>query len=321
MTTAVSERPTSRVEPGVAEWSVWSTTARVVVTDAAVIREAQRLVADRLGAVEQAASRFRPESEVNNLYRTAGRPVRVSPLLADLVRAALVAAERTDGDVDPTVGGAMSALGYAQDLSLLPARGPSLRVTPRPAPGWRRIRLEGRQLTLPPGISLDLGATAKAVTADHCAQLVARCLGVGALVSLGGDIATAGPTPDGGWRVLVQDRRGDPSCVVTLPAGAAVATSSTVSRTWLRGEQRLHHIVDPRTCQPARPVWRTATVVARRCVDANAMSTAAIVRGHRAIDWLKSTGTAARLVSADGDVITVAGWPAAARPGVTRTGP
>jgi len=158
-------------------------------------------------------------------------------------------------------------------------------------------------------VLLDLGATAKAYTADRCAQLVAERCGAGVLVSLGGDIATAGPAPDGGWRVLVQDQPGDPHVTVGLPAGAALATSSTVSRQRRQGGRWLHHILDPRTCLPARPVWRTVSVAAYRCVDANTLSTAAVVRGDDALTWLRGLGVPARLVTADGEVVTVGEWP------------
>ena len=71
----------------------------------------------------------------------------------------------------------------------------------------------------------------------------------------------------------------------------------------------LHHILDPRTGLPAEPVWRTVSVAAGSCVDANAASTAAVIRGRRALGWLAQLGLPARLVDATGVVFTVAGWP------------
>jgi FAD:protein FMN transferase len=127
-------------------------------------------------------------------------------------------------------------------------------------------------------VLLDLGATGKAYAADRCAARVAADRGVGVLVSLGGDIATAGPAPDGGWRVLVQDGPGEPSCVVGLPSGTALATSSTRSRRW---GTSLHHILDPRTCRPAEPLWRTVSVRAADCVTANAKTGPATEQSRR----------------------------------------
>jgi thiamine biosynthesis lipoprotein len=187
-----------------------------------------------------------------------------------------------------------------------------LRVVVRRAPAWRRIRLDGDVVTVPAGVLLDLGATAKAFTADRCAALVAARTGAGVLVSLGGDIATAGPGPAGGWRVLVQDRPVDPACTVTLPAGHAIATSSTVRRQWHRSGRLVHHVLDPRTCQPAEPVWRSVTVAAPRCLPANTLSTAALVRGQAALPWLRALDVPARLVDAAGRVLSTRRWPAAA---------
>jgi FAD:protein FMN transferase len=296
------------VDSATAQWPIWGTTARLVVIDPEQLPAARRLVVDRLAAVDLACSRFRSDSEVRRVQRAAGRPVRVSPLLAELVTASLQAAERTGGDVDPTLGGAMQRLGYDRDFSFVLDGG---RLTVREeAPGWQRVRLVGRDLTVPPGTLLDLGATAKAATADHCARLVAERCHTGVLVSLGGDIATAGPAPEGGWRVLVEDQPGEPRATVRLPAGAALATSSTISRQWRANGRMLHHILDPHTCRPAPPDWRTVTVAAYRCVDANTLSTAAIVRGRIALDWLRDLGVPARLVTADRDVLTIGGWPA-----------
>jgi thiamine biosynthesis lipoprotein len=299
------------VDDRTAQWSVWGTTARVVVTDRDHLGEAADLIERELAAVDAVASRFRPDSELITL-RT-GRPVRISPLLAELIEAGLLAARRTDGDVDPTLASALASLGYDRDFDEIGDSVTVGSITVRPAPDWRRIRLEGLELTLPSGTRLDLGATAKAYTADRGAELVARTLGTGVLVSLGGDIATAGPAPAGGWRVFVSDGPGEPASTISIPAGAAVATSSTIARTWRHNGQPVHHILDPRSGQPAKPVWRTVSVGAWRCVEANAYATASIVRGATAVGWLRGLHAPARLVNADRAVRVVGGWPAEVR--------
>ncbi len=244
--------------------------------------------------------------------------MEVSPLLAEAIAVALHAAAMTDGDVDPTVADAMSDLGYDRDFSLLPAVGPPVRLTVRAVPGWRQVGLdeEARLLTLPRGVHLDLGATAKAWAADRAASRLAGALGCGVLVGLGGDISVAGPPPRGGWRIRVQDITGrpedppeGPAAVVAIREGG-LATSSTTARRWRRGGDVLHHILDPRTGLPASVHWRTVSVAAASCVDANTASTAAIIRGPQALDWLSNLGLPARLVDTAGTVRTVGGWPA-----------
>jgi FAD:protein FMN transferase len=179
-------------------------------------------------------------------------------------------------------------------------------------PGWRSVQLDGRLLRVPAHLALDLGATAKAVAADRTAARVADELGCGVLLSLGGDIATAGPSPAGGWRIRVQDLPADPAQQVLLGAGLALATSSTQKRRWQRAGETMHHILDPATGRPAVASWRSVSVAATTCWAANTLSTAAIVRGPAAVDWLASLGADARLVAPDGAVITTGGWPAPA---------
>jgi thiamine biosynthesis lipoprotein len=282
--------------PDTAEWPVWTTTARLVVTDPGVLAKAETLVKGLLAEVDRACSRFRPDSELARL--PADTPTSVSPLLASMVAAALDAASRTNGAVDPTVGSAMIALGYDRDLADIRSVGPPIVTV---VPGWRSVRLQGTELTVPHGVVLDLGATGKAFAADRCAALVSKLFGVGVLVSLGGDIATAGPAPD--WQVAVEDQ------VIALPAGAAIATSSTESRTWRQGGRLLHHVLDPATGSPAKRVWRSASVVADRCVAANMLSTAALVRGAEAPGLLRSFGVPSRLTTVDGSRRTFGDWP------------
>ncbi len=306
--------------PAHADWTALGTQVWLLVTDPAQLAAGRRLLTADLAAVDAACSRFRPDSELMRLGQ-AGRqpgPAPLSPLLAEAVAVALRAAELTDGDVDPTIGDALALIGYDRDFALVPADGPPVRLSVRAAPGWRQVSLDEqhRLLSLPPGISLDLGATAKAWAADRSAARLAAELGCGVLVGLGGDIAVAGPPPEGGWRIRVQDVTGrpedppdGPAAVVAIRDGG-LATSSTTARRWRRGGAALHHILDPRTGLPAPVYWRTVSVAAASCADANMASTAAIIKGQRALDWLVNLGLPARLVDVAGNVQTIAGWPA-----------
>jgi FAD:protein FMN transferase len=291
------------------------TTAELLTTDADRIDAGTSLLAEELAEIDLACSRFRPDSEISVLHERSGRAVRVSALLAQALGVSLAAARLTDGLVDPTIGAAVSELGYDADFAEIDHDSPLAPRAAVAAPGWWRVALDEteRFVLLPRGVRLDLGATAKALAADRAAARLAAELDCGVLVSLGGDIAVAGPAPEGGWTVRVcEDHAAAPEeggPLVTIESGG-LATSSTVVRAWRRGGVEVHHIIDPRTGSAAAPVWRAVTVAAASCIDANTASTAAVVLGHAAPAWLAGRGLPARLAGADQQVVTVGGWPA-----------
>jgi thiamine biosynthesis lipoprotein ApbE len=298
-------------------WRALGTSVVVAVTDADALEAACDAVALEVDALDRACSRFRDDSDLTRLNDAGGLPVVVSPLLAEAIRVALRAARLTDGDVDPTVGGALEAIGYDVDFSAIePDRG-DFAVQHRAAPGWADVVITDRPavVTLPVGTILDLGATAKALGADRAARAAHAATASGVLVSLGGDISVAGRPPEHGWPVRVMDDHAAhldaPGQSITVHGGG-LATSTTTVRRWQRGGLPVHHIVDPRTGAPADSPYRTISVAAATCVDANTASTAAIVRGRRGADWLESIGLPSRLVTHDGVVVHLNRWPVTA---------
>jgi FAD:protein FMN transferase len=290
-----------------ASWPALGTTASVYVTDANALEPARAAVAQELDAIDRACSRFRDDSDLMRANARAGHPAPVGPLLAEAIAVALRAARLTGGMVDPTIGAALVLAGYDRDFAQLrPTTGPLRAVR---VPGWHAVKLDREHalLTLPRGVRLDLGATANALAADRAAAAAARAADeAGVLVNLGGDIAVAGTAPAQGWTVGVGDDHRGPADQTLAIRGGGLATSSTVVRCWGPGR---HHIIDPRTGIPAGPHWRTASVAAASCVDANTASTAAIVLGPSAPAWLAERDLPARLVTRDGAVTIVGSWP------------
>ena len=274
-------------------WPAWGTTAGLSVTEPGALHAAQRLARAVIAHAEKAADSRNPHAELHRLDRGAGRPVRVSRHLAALVAASLDAARRTGGLVDPTVGNAVvlaetvpaSRSDVRPQLSRntfwAPICGgavPAIRrpVMSRPAVGWQVVDLDGRDVTVPAYVLLDLSAAGKAATVQHAAEVIAHRLGVGVLVSLGGDLAVAGPAPAGGWH---------------LP-GAAGALGPLASGVGLATVRR--PVIDPRTGLPTARVWASATV---RCgpdegglMTAKALAVAALVIGPAAPLWLDERG-------------------------------
>ena len=229
------------------------TTAQVTVSDASALAQAVQIVKAELRAIDLACSRFRDDSELQALNRSAGKPFAASPLLLEALTVALAAAEETNGDVDPTIGRAVNALGWDGDFVVVVSRtSPQPSVEAVPAAGWHSLRIDRERglVRVPAGVEIDLGATAKALAADRSARAVARSTGAGALIGLGGDISVAGPVPHGGWTIRVTDdhRAGATSEGQTIALhGGGLATSSTTVRRWQAGGAERHHILDPRT--------------------------------------------------------------------------
>jgi thiamine biosynthesis lipoprotein len=270
---------------------LWGGTATLLVSDPEPAPAARSELDRTISEVDLACSAYRDDSELARLGASEGHPVQVSPMFHGILSAALDAAHATGGLVNPV---------------------------PRTPGAWQDIRLlPDLFVAVPTGVRLDLGAIGKAYAADLAAARAAHATGCGVLVSLAGDLAVAGPVPAGGWPVrvahdhrLAPDGTLPPGQDITLEVAGGLATSSLSVRTRTIGGTTLTHIVDPRSGMPVRGPWRTVSVAAGSCVDANTASTGAIVRGYDAPAWLAAQGLAARLVHADGFITTVAGWPA-----------
>jgi thiamine biosynthesis lipoprotein len=283
-----------------------------VVTDAGALFEASEMLERELERIDVVASRFRSDSDLSRLNAAAGSEVIVGEDLFEAIDVALAMAEATGGLVDPTVGAAMNSLGYDRDFAeVLPGVDGNLPPA-RAVPGWRSVSMDAgrRAVRLPAQTSLDLGATAKALAADRAATAIHRSLGCGVLVSLGGDASAAGPAPVGGFAIGIAD-----TCTSPVPAeviavsSGGLASSGIGVRHWRLGAHQVHHIVDPATGLSAAPCWRMVSVAAATCVQANAASTAAMVLGARAVDWLGARGLPARLLRLDGTAVYTEGWP------------
>jgi thiamine biosynthesis lipoprotein len=312
-----------------ADWEALGTSVVLLVDDPEALAPARALAERELRAIDRACSRFRPDSDLQRANAGAGRFVGVNPLLIEAVEVALRAAVLTDGDVDPTIGNALILAGYDRDWALLERPGAAATSEPEPepedverpvitariTPGWRAIELDHERsaIRIPTGARLDLGATAKAWVADRAAAAVHAATGAASLIGLGGDIATAGVAPQDGWRIYVTDDHrcapGEQGQMISIRCGA-VATSSTTARRWRHEGRRRHHIVDPATGASPVSRWRTVSVAAETCLDANIASTAALIRAEAAPEWLEQVGLPARLVGEDGAVRLVGDWPA-----------
>ena len=230
---------------GIADDRALGGSVRVIVTRPRSLGAAKAAVDKVVVAIDSAASRFREDSELSRLNANPDRVIRVSPLLAEAIAAALRGARLTGGAVDPTVGHAIRLDGYNADFATVAATGEALHLVAMRIPGWEAVRFSRatRSVLLPRGVELDLGATAKALAADLAANAALDAIsGGGVLVSLGGDIAVAGEPPPHGWSIQASEDStaalSESEESISIRSGG-IATGTTV-RTWQRG-----HTVPP----------------------------------------------------------------------------
>jgi FAD:protein FMN transferase len=293
-----------------------------VVADVTQLDSAQVIAVDLIAELDRTCSRFRDDSELSRANQQAGSWVSASPVLLDAVRVAVIAAQATDGVVDPTLGHSLIALGYDRDLADVQRSSPASAMASSTSPAalpaaiparrgaWSEIELTDDAIRLPFDVSLDLGATAKAYGSD-CIAMVLASRGIQALISLGGDVSIAQPpgADDYWWQIDICERPDSPVEQTLVMSRGGIATSTTTHRRWSHDRTTVHHLLDPSTGRPVEQTWRTVTVRADTCVAANTATTASLVMGDAALPWLERNGLAARLVDQAGAVYEVAGWP------------
>jgi thiamine biosynthesis lipoprotein len=272
--------------------------------------------ADRLNELEARWSRFLPDSELNVLHARAGAgPAAASPDLTDAVGRALSLWYVSDGLFDPTVRGALEAIGYDRTFRDIAPEGPDLLALPPPAPGCARIRVdrENGSITLPDGIALDLGGLGKGLAADIVASGLVERGATGACVGLGGDVRVAGSPIEGeAWRIRVEDPFDESRTLCTRALrDEAIVTSTTRFRHWTRGARKLHHIIDPATGAPAA---RGVTAVIAQSDEAwwaEGVAKAAVVAGvEPGLALLERLGVAALVVDTSGGHHSTRAWDA-----------
>jgi thiamine biosynthesis lipoprotein len=238
---------------------------------------------------ESRLSRFRQDSELSQLNRDPGRTHSVSPVMAEVLQEALIAADASEGIVVPTVLEALEAAGYDRSFEQLAATHEAAVDHPAVVGDWREIELDRRARTLrtPAGMRLDLGGVAKGWAADRAAARLDRS--GPAMVDAAGDIAVRGPKRDGlPWAIAVDDPRNPDQRLALLKVmRGGVATSGWDYRRWKVNGNWHHHLIDPRTGEPADTDVLSATVVAGSVRQAEMAAKVVVVLGcARGLEWL-----------------------------------
>lgn len=228
--------------------------------------------------VERTMTRFRPDSDIGRANLGAAREaVTVTPATAAVIAAALRWAEATDGRFDPALGAA-SELWDVLNRTSPPAEAPVRHLAARGF--WRKVdvdRFRGTPVVRfhDPELRLDLGAIAKGYAIDR-ATAALRARGIhDAIVTVGGDLFASGRAPGGGpWHVGIRSPHDRAALAATLEVSdRAVATSGDYERYFQWHGVRYHHLIDPETAAPRRTSVHSTTVLADRCIDADAAAT------------------------------------------------
>lgn len=284
----------------------------IVDSDSSAAGERLSHIPEMFEEWEDALSRFRPDSELSRLNRQSGSPVEVGPTLWHVLCEALGAANLTDGLVTPTILTALENAGYRESFDRLKA-GSQVALLPQRTSSmvkqddWRAIKLNGSKhtVTVPPGMRLDFGGIAKGWAAGKAAHWLGEV--APAMVDAGGDIAFSGPMADGAaWPIGVADPllRSEQIELLAMNAGG-VATSGRDYRRWQVGEKWQHHIVDPRTNEPADTNVLSATVVAPSVIQAEVAAKVAMILGSkRGMEWIEARAPlAAIVILEDGQIL------------------
>ena len=269
----------------------WRTTLAVTLpgsADAARVRRAGQILTDEVSRLEQVASRFRADSEISGVNRSAGQWAPASALLVELVEVALAAAESTGGLVDPCLGRQVDAAGYrswaAGDVAVLAAAS----TGPSHTGSWREVEVAAGRVRIPTGVALDLGATAKAWLADEVAERIADELELDVIANMGGDLRVIAESP--GWVVSADHEvPGVPERAIGITDGG-LATSGQGRRRWLTTAGPAHHLIDPRTGRSAATGWWAVSALAASATAANVAATAGMLLDGDAPAWFADRG-------------------------------
>jgi FAD:protein FMN transferase len=261
-------------------------------------------VADCLDRAEKALSVWDPQSEVSQLNARAAREaVTAGALLWQTVERSVRWSERTQGAFDVTVGPLVEAFGLRTQNPHAPP--PEALARARAIVGWRHLLLDPQKQTIAfdkEGVALDLDGIDKGIAVDLVGELLRRRGVRDATIDAGGSsILSIGP-PAGAppRRIAIEDDRGWEACTVEL-RDSSLSTSGNWRRMALSGDSGIGHIFDPRAGDLVRSDIVSATVLAPRCADSDALAKACLVlQREEAAQILRHEGASAVLLLAKG---------------------
>lgn len=249
------------------------------------------------------------ESEIYRANHSAGQAITVGEETAELISFALEMAEKTNGALDPTIYPLLTAWGFTTDTKQAPSDEEITSLLQYV--GYDRIQLEDKNLSVPAGMELDLGAVGKGYAADLVTEVLKEYDVESAIISLGGNIQAIGSRPDGSdWRVGIRAPWEDGNLGVLEVSDAAVVTSGGYENYFEDEDGTVYwHIIDPATGYPANSGLQAVTIIGDEGRLCDALSTALFVMGPEKAEefWRENGGFDMLLVTDESEIILTEG--------------
>jgi len=264
---------------------------------------------NRIRELESLWSVTDEKSEIYQLNHNEGKPFTVSEATSELIRFALSMAGKTEGALEPTIYPVLAAWGFTTDSHRVLEQKEISQLLENV--GYKKVKAQNREILLPDGMQIDMGAVAKGFTGDQVAGILKDGSIESAIISLGGNIQTVGTKPDGSpWRIGVQSPGGEGNFAVLETAECAVVTSGGYQN-YFEGRDGTvyHHILDPQTGKPAWSGLLSVTVVGKEGKICDALSTALFVMGEKKAVryWKENSGFDLILYTEEDEIIITEG--------------
>lgn len=265
--------------------------------------------ANRIQTLETLWSATDSESEIYRANHSGGKTITLSQETAEVLSFILEMAEKTDGALDPTIYPVLTAWGFTTDSKQIPSNEEIAILLQKV--GYDRIQLADRDLTVPDGMKLDLGAVGKGYAADLVTEVLKEYGVESAIISLGGNIQAIGSRPDGNdWRIGIRAPWEDGNLGVLEISDAAVVTSGGYENYFEDEDGTVYwHIIDPMTGYPANSGMQAVTIIGAEGRICDALSTALFVMGSEKAEeyWRENGGFDMLLVTNENEIILTEG--------------
>lgn len=234
---------------------------------------------EKVAELERLWSVTDENSEIYAVNHSDGNSVSVSLETSELLGFSLDISAMTDGALDCTMYPVLTEWGFTTGDYKIPSDENIAELLEKT--GYQKIRLDGRSVTVPENMQIDLGAVGKGYTGDLLAETLKENGISSALLDLGGNIQTIGKKSDGSnWKLGLRSPFDEGTFAVLEVSDCAVITSGGYERYFVGDDGETYwHILDPKTGKPAQSGLVSATIIGKEGRLCDALSTSVFVMG------------------------------------------